>query len=157
MINTQLHNQLIEQEIQRKVYEAQKRVQEAKMQVLKERLRQALYIVGFLFIVLILLIILYRIFPNKIINCLEKSNNINTAIKSFKEIKQENLNHKKSSTKPFNGVEYVKENNYVYKLVYKNGVLIQEIKLAPTIIESIEQKHEKIPQFSTIKKDKDAQ
>ncbi len=147
MINTQLHNELIEQEIQRKAYAAQKRVQEAKTQVLKERLKQTFYITGFLFIVLLLLIILYWLFPNKTISYYKRLNHVETAKKS----------DKKSGTRPLNGIEYVKKNNYVYKRVYKDGVLMQEIKLAATITASRKQKHENIPQFATLKKDKDTQ
>jgi hypothetical protein len=46
----------------------------------------------------------------------------------------------------------VKENNFIYKRVYKDGIMVQEVKLAPTIIESKEQNHEQIPQFSIPKK-----
>ena len=147
MINTQLHNELIEQEIQRKAYGAQKRVQEAKTQLLKERLKQALYLTAFLFVVLLLLIVLYWIFPNKKDIYHEHFNRIESIKKSDKE----------SGKKPLNDIEYVKMNNYVYKRVYKDGVLMQEIKLAPTITASKKQKHENIPQFATLKKDKDTQ
>ncbi len=153
MINTQLHNQLIELEIQRKAQEAKKRVQEAKTQILKERLRQALYIVGFLFIILLLLILLLWLLPNKSINY-PILNSAKSQQKNHNPIKRGNVQKKKEG-KPFSGTEYVKENNYVYKRVYKDGVMVKEEKLAPTITESKEQNHEKIPQFSMPKK-KDA-
>jgi len=153
MINTQLHNQLIELEIQRKAHEAKKRVQEAKTQILKEKLRQALYIVGFLFIILLLLIVLLWLLPNKSINI----PTLNSAKsqqhqQNHNPIKRSNNIQKKKKEKPFNGTEYVKENNYVYKRVYRDGIMVQEVKLAPTITESKEQNHEKIPQFSMPKK-----
>jgi len=155
MINTQLHNQLIELEIQRKAQEAKKRVQEAKTQILKERLRQVLYIVGFLFIILLLLVVLLWLLPNKSINYPTFNNTKNMQQQqSHNPIKRTNIQRKKEG-KPFTGTEYVKENNYVYKRVYKDGVMVQEEKLAPTITESKEQNHEKIPQFSMPKK-KDA-
>jgi len=150
MINTQLHNQLIEFEIQRKVHEATKRVQEAKTQILKERLRQALYIVGFLFIILLLLVLLVWLLPNKSINH-PTLNSANSQQQNHNPIKQSNIQKKKEG-KPFNGMEYVKENNYVYKRVYKDGMMVQEVKLAPTITESKERNHEKIPQFSIPKR-----
>ncbi len=153
MINTQLHNQLIELEIQRKAQEAKKRVQEAKTQILKERLRQALYIVGFLFIILLLLVVLVWLLPDKSINY-PSFNSAKSQQQNDNLIKRTNIQKKKEG-KPFSGTEYIKENNYVYKRVYKDGIMIQEMKLAPTIIESKEQNHEKIPQFSMPKK-KDA-
>ena len=154
MINTQLHNQLIELEIQRKAQEAKKRVQEAKTQILKERLRQALYIVGFLFIILLLLILLLWLLPNKSINYPSFNSVKNKQQQNHNPIKQTKIQKKKEG-KPFTGTEYVKEKNYVYKRVYKDGIMVQEEKLAPTITESKEQNHEKIPQFSMPKK-KDA-
>ncbi len=150
MINTQLHNQLIELEIQRKAQEAKKRVQEAKTQILKERLRQALYIVGFLFIILLLLVVLVWLLPDKSINY-PSFNSAKSQQQNDNLIKRTNIQKKKEG-KPFSGTEYIKENNYVYKRVYKDGIMIQEMKLAPTIIESKEQNHEKIPQFSMPKK-----
>ena len=153
MINTQLHNQLIELEIQRKAQEAKKRVQEAKTQILKERLRQALYIVGFLFIILLLLVVLLWLLPNKSINypSFNSVKNQQEQQQNHNPIKRSNTQKKKEG-KPFSGTEYVKENNYVYKRVYKDGVMVKEEKLAPTITESKEQNHEKIPQFSMPKK-----
>ena len=150
MINTQLHNQLIELEIQRKAQEAKKRVQEAKTQILKERLRQALYIVGFLFIILLLLVVLLWLLPNNSINY-PTLNSVKSQQQNNIPIKRSNIQKKKEG-KPFSGTEYVKENNYVYKRVYKDGIMVQDEKLAPTITESKEQKHEKIPQFSMPKK-----
>jgi hypothetical protein len=46
----------------------------------------------------------------------------------------------------------VKENNFIYKRVYKAGIMVQEVKLAPIITESKEQNHKQIPQFSIPKK-----
>lgn len=160
MINTQLHNQLIDIEIQRKAIEAKKRVQEAKTEVLKERLRQALYIVGFLFIVSSLFLILLRFLPHGSFNkCPSLVKTSKTITKeggnTHKENPNKNLNQKRSSQnakKLFNGIEYVKENNLIYKRIYKDGELIKEEPLAPTIKESKEIKHEKIPQFSTAKR-----
>jgi len=146
MINTQLHNQLIDLEIQRREHEAKKRIQEVKTEMLKERLRQALYVVGFLFVVLLLTVLLLRLSPNRTINC-PIQNSINQKQKNYSQIKRNDTKKKK-----FNGIEYVKKNNYIYKRVYKDGVVVQEIKLAPTIEQSKEQNHEKIPQFSVPKK-----
>ena len=162
MINIQLHNQLMEIEMHRKAIEANKRVQEAKTQILIERLWRALYITGFLFIVLLLLVILLWLLPSKSIDLPTFSDKKTETINSNKDIhknttvkKIEKSNIEKSDQKPFNGVEYVKENNYIYKRVYKEGLLVEEIKLAPTITESKTIKHEKIPQFSTLKSNKD--
>jgi len=148
MINTQLHNQLIELEIQRKAQESKKRVQEAKTQVLKERLKQALFIVGFVFIILLLLILLLWLLPDKSIKCPTYNGAKNQEKQSQTLIKQQSNMYKQKEEKPFTGTEYIKENNYIYKRAYKDGIMVQEVKLAPTITESKEQKHEKIPQFS---------
>jgi len=154
MINTQLHNQLIELEIQRKTQEAKKRVQEAKTQILKERLRQASYIVGFIFVILLLVILLLWLLPNRFTNSLAL-NNAKIQKENHNILKRNKIKKKESKKKegePFSGTEYVKENNFVYKRVYKEGIMVLEEKLAPTITESKKQNHEKIPQFSMPKK-----
>lgn len=162
MINTQLHNKLIDIEIERKAVEAKKRIQEAKTQVLKERLRQALYIAGFLFIVLLMLVVLLWLLPDKSVNfpSIGRMGSEQTKHNQGKEKSpntKEKQKHKKKQTsqgakKLFSGTEYIKENNYIYKRVYKDGILVQEKKLAPTITESKRLKKENIPQFSTLKK-----
>ena len=159
MINTQLHNQLIDIEIQRKAIEAKKRVQEAKTEVLKERLRQALYVVGFLFIVSVLFLILLRFLPHDSFRCPSLGADANAINEKSSDMHKKNSNEKtnqkqssQSAKKLFSGIEYVKVNNLVYKRVYKDGELIKEEPLAPTIKESKEIKHEKIPQFSTAKR-----
>ncbi len=158
MIDTQLHNRLIDLEIERKIIEAKKIVQETKTQVLKERLTQALYIAGFLFIIFLMLILLFRFLPKGFIS---PSTNINDTFMKDNKIKKKNTNIKqyhqkkhlsKESKKVLNGIEYVKENNFIYKRIYKDGNLIKEKKLAPTILESKKIKNENIPQFSTLKK-----
>jgi len=151
MINTQLHNELIEQEIQRKAYEAKKRVQEAKTQLLKERLKQALLIGGFLFIMLLLLILLYKLLP-KTESCTKEFYNATITQTDKQKIQHHNKPSQDKKQSLFNGVEYIKKDNYIYKRVYKNGVLEDDIQLAPTIIESKQQKHENIPQFAILKK-----
>ena len=160
MINTQLHNQLIDIEIERRAVEATKRVQEAKTKVLKERLKQALYIVGFLFAVALMLVVVLRLLSHNpnicplAVNNTEK-HNYQSSKKEFgsqkKESKIKSFSPQKEK-KFFSGTEYVKENNYVYKRVYKNGDLIKEERLEPTILESKKVKKENIPQFSTLKK-----
>ncbi len=162
MINTQLHNQLIDIEIQRKAVEAKKRVQEAKTEVLKERLRQALLIAAFLFVVLLMLEILIRFFPLKALHCpsIEGLSSASTQYIPKNESQTDQNSHtdrnKKYSSLDkktlFSGTEYVKEKNYIYKRVYKDGELIKEERLAPTILESKKLKKEHIPQFSTLKK-----
>lgn len=153
MINTQLHNQLIEIEIERKAIEARKKVQEANTHLLKERLRQALYIVGFMFIVLLMVIALLWLLPNRSVNIPSFEVIHHELIKTDNTEKRDSIRKKKHTKKLFSGTEYIKENNYIYKRVYKDGVLIEEEKLAPTIIESIKLKKEDIPQFSTLKMD----
>jgi len=48
--------------------------------------------------------------------------------------------------KLFNGTDYVKHDNFVFKRVWKKGVLVSETKLKSTIEDS--RKVEKIPRFS---------
>jgi hypothetical protein len=160
MINTQLHNQLIDIEIERKAIEAKKRVQEAKTQVLKERLRQVLYIAGFLFIVLLMLVALLWLLPNRSLKMPSFGDTNSEVIKNNKVKKTDSLKKEEQkkekisqgAKKLFSGTEYVKENNYIYKRVYQDGILMKEEKLAPTITESKKLKKEDIPQFSTLKK-----
>lgn len=161
MINTQLHNQLIDIEIQRKAVEAKKRVKEAKTEVLKERLKQALLIAAFLFVVLLMLEILMRFFPLKALHCPSIGGYSSASTQHIqKNDPQKDQNshtdrnkiHSSDQKKLFSGTEYIKEKNYVYKKVYKDGELIQEERLAPTILESKKLKKEHIPQFSTLKK-----
>ena len=66
----------------------------------------------------------------------------------IKEQKQSKLKEKKEDKKlvPKNGIDYVKHDNFVFKRVWEDGILIKETKLAPTIKES--RKKEKIPQFA---------
>ena len=156
MINTQLHNQLIDIEIARRVVESKKRIQGVKTEVLKERLRQSLYIAGFIFVILLMLVALLWLLPNKSIKLPSIGGAKSEVTKDYKP-KERNTPEKKkqiskNTKKLFSGVEYVKEKNYVYKRIYKDGRLIEEEKLAPTIRESKKLKKENIPQFSTLKK-----
>ena len=160
MINTQLHNQLIDIEIARRVVEAKKRIHGVKTEVLKEKLRQALYIAGFLFIILLMLVALLGLLPNKSIKLPSIDRAKSEVTKEHKPIEKNTLDKTKQTSKNtkklFSGIEYVKEKNYVYKRIYKYGRLIEEEKLAPTIRESKKLKKENIPQFSTLKKSESA-
>jgi hypothetical protein len=171
MINTELHNTLVEKEILNKQIEFDKINQRAKTELMVEKLKSVLLVIGVVFIVCLLIIFLYWLFPNK--------HNQNTvAIKQVEQLlknckcdcnctqkkivqkkgdinkKQQNnidrkipKNGKLKNGKLKNGDEYIKYNNYIYKRSWKNGVLIEEIKMKPTIDES-RKNGEQIPQFS---------
>ena len=98
--------------------------------------------------------------PHDSLRCPSISTASATAAKESSTTTEKPSNKKANQTrspqngkKLYNGTEYVKEKNYVYKRVYKNGELIKEERLAPTILESKRVKKENIPQFSTLKKD----
>jgi len=156
MINTELHNQLIEQEIQRKIVESETRNIQAKRGVLKEKLVHVLLISGVIFIILLMLIFLYWIFPNKSFSSvanmkqlenLIKENSVcvdknSTSVEVMPEPKKEEIFQKGT---PKNGTEYIKKDNYIFERTWKNGLLIQERRLEPTIRESETKSIKKIP------------
>jgi len=141
MINTKLHNLLMEEDIQQKTISASINTTLLKRELLKTRLINYSFIALFIMFVLILLMILYYFFPNR--------NFLTLGLKQ--QAKTHKVQH--SPTPPIhlkNGIEYVKHDNFVFKRVWKDGVLLKEKRLAPTIEES--RAIEKIPQFSIEKK-----
>jgi hypothetical protein len=176
MINTDLHNTLVEKEMENKLIESDKINQRARTYLMIEKLKSVLLIIGVIFLVCLLLIFLYWIFPNKnnegVLNIkqIEKlikecscdcncSKNIvqdKTSNKSSEVLpKQTSINVKETrkikkdiNSKVKNGDEYIKHDNYVYKRTWKDNKMIKEIKMEPTIDET-RKSGEKIPQFAS--------
>lgn len=170
MINTELHNSLVEKEIQNKLIESDRINQKAKTELMKEKLKSVLLISAVIFIILLMLTFLYWIFPNK------QSHNISTLqiekllkqyskecdcndefkqqvkspeIKKSRKKGDEDKGNGDSSKELKNGTDYVKHDNHVYKRTWKNGVLVEDIQLEKTIEESRKKAQEKIPQLAT--------
>lgn len=149
MINTDLLNQLVKEDIQQKELSAQVNTVLLKRKLLKERLINYSIIIAFIIAILLLLMFLYYLFPNKecVQRLLTQDNNKKEIITTpnnqplFKNDKTEN-----KKMIPKNGIDYVKHDNFVYKRVWKDGLLVKETKLASTIKES--RKLEEIPQLS---------
>jgi len=163
MINTELHNQLIEKEMQKKGIEYDRINQIAKRAVLIERLKSYLLIACLIFIILLMLEALLWLFPSKSFGAIHTPCNKERIIKkdSNKSTKHKNntkflsttktkdnntLNTSKHTLK--NGTEYIKHDNFVYERVWKDGELIKEIKLERTIKDS-RAKTKQIPQLAT--------
>ncbi len=162
MINTELHNKLIEQEVQRKIIESEIRITKAQREILKERLVQTLLIAGVVFIIVLLLIFLYWIFPNKSFNNISNMKQIEQLIKENNCFPDDNSTKKLEIQKPIeknlveilkkgslkNGTEYIKKDNYVFERTWKDGLLVKELRLQATIKDSEIASTKKIPTFS---------
>lgn len=173
MINTELHNELIEKQILVKLTQADHINEKAKREVLKEKLKSILMIMFVIFIALFLLILLYWLFPSssdnehitmeKVEKLIEKStcqcNNQKISLQESNTNATNNQNNaSKINTKTNkrilkNGIEYVKFNNHVYKRFWEKGELVKEQKLEETIDKSRKIQKEKIPQLATPKKE----
>jgi len=168
MVNTKLHNELIEKEIEKKKIEYDHINQKAKQKVIIEKLKSYAFIAIFVFFVLLLLEVLLWLFPSKHAstsdmskvqkvvcecNCTKNTQpHPSQASKNGsngdldQKAKNSGSNNDKSSLK--NGIEYVKHDNFVFERTWKNGVLIKERKLAPTIKDA-RKKVKHIPQLAT--------
>ena len=164
MINTKLHNALIEKDIEQKALASDINTMLLKRELLKERLKNYSLIVLFLAFVVMLCMILYYFFPYKnemkaFINH-DEPKEFTIDNKPFPKPKEERNKDKSKVTPkeqekkmvPKNGVDYVKQDNYVYKRIWEDGILVKETKLASTIKES--RKIEKIPQLADEIKEK---
>jgi len=159
-INTKLHNFLIEEaSIQNNVI-AQTNTILLKRELLKERLKNYAMIIVFIMFVLVLFIMLYRFFPHyfpfnntvattQIADTKECPKQINRYVDNQDNFTVQETNDKKMmqpKRKLFNGTDYVKHDNFVYKRVWEKGILVSETRLKATIEDS--RKVEKIPRFS---------
>lgn len=161
MINTDIHNTLIENEIKNKILKSDIANQREKTALMMEKLKSALLVIGVIFIILLLLIVLYWIFPNKNFssgangeqitkcNCDKKIKETNQKFQTMDLKKQELPDSKDIATdvKKINGDEYVKKNNHVYKRTWEDGKIIKEVKFKPTI-EETRKYGENIPQLA---------
>ena len=160
MINTSLHNELIDREIDKRCVQADIFIQKEKNRLMRERLKSYGYLVGFVFVVLLLLVLLLWLLPNfsgSSSNNNECGKENITQTKRIEIPKKELLMPTPANQKEHNtqengtfkdGVEYVKKDNYVYRREWKEGRMIVETQLEPTIDASREQRDEKIPQIS---------
>lgn len=152
MINTKLHNYLIEKDMEQKSVLSQMQIESLRSELLKQRLKNYAYIALFVFFILLLFILLLKILPMNINGfnnpfALNSTTDIKTTAPSFsKHNNQDELSKDKEPVTLKNGIDYIKENNLVYKREWEDGVLVQKTKLASTIKES--QKLEDIPKFS---------
>lgn len=186
MINTQLHNTLIEKEMEHKILQYDLLMQKRKTAVFREKLKSTLLIIAVIFLILLLLIFLYWIFPSKNgENSYDTPSGTKKSTSSPQNIKKviapeqssgakglptfipkrenptnTNKSNKQGSTQEYelkNGIEYIKQNNYVYKKEWKDGYLTHETKLEKTIEDSRKKFKEKIPQLAAPKQGKNKQ
>ena len=176
MINTQLHNELMEKDIQKKLINIDILIQKEKRVLLFEKSKSYLLIIALVFLVLLLLIFLFWIFPNKSFSSKEtlpqvikvectcncdkssKEKEVNPVLKNIEndhdtkkqEVKKSKQNLGSGMYK--DGSEYIKEGNHIHKRTWKDGDLIDDIMLEETIEESREKHKEDIPQISTPEK-----
>ena len=169
MINTQLHNKLMEKDMQKKLVQTDILIQKEKKALLYEKSKSYLVIIALVFLVLFLFIFLFWIFSNKNLRSnevLPQAINVECHCdcdKNFKKQKVDpiqdtnttkkhkvkNSNKKLSGDTYKNGNEYVKEGNHIHKKSWNNGNLIKDITLEETIQESRDKYKEDIPQIST--------
>jgi len=154
MINTQLHNELIDDMAYRITMASKEQSQKLEFENRKAKLFYIFKIILAILILLLLILLLYKIFismDNSIDRSYSKKveqpyNNQAKKIKRKKVLDNENnLVYK-------NGVEYIKRNNHVYQIVWDNGILVKEIQLEETIEKSRKKNNIDIPQLS-IRKD----
>ncbi len=166
MINTELHNRLIEKEIERKLIESNRLNKIVENRLLIEKLKAFMSYMVVLFLVLVMSIVLYRIFPSKSIYANMQTQKIQKIVKE-QISKQECCNQASSESTPkkiaqinevpkkkkkvkkiTDGVDFVKGNGYVYKRVWKDGKVIKIKQLEKSIEESRKKMQEKIPKFA---------
>ena len=181
MINTELHNALIEKQMQKSVIAAERLSMREQRALKREKVFSYLPLVGFVFLILLLLILLYWLFPVKDFSSLfqsspsrEKQVECPTEEKLLIGPKQDKeLRPKESvplkrvpvSRQPKNdsslkseegvlkeGIEYVKHDHHVYKRTWEAGRLVSDERLEETIEDSRAKSNEKIPQLATPKK-----
>lgn len=154
MINTKLHNYLIEKDMEQKTIQSKIHIESLKSDLLMHRLKNYALIALFIFFILLLIKILFYSLPNSTdilrnpeVYNKQTNENFPHEKKAFNEEENPPIQtsaHNKKVLK--NGIDYIKEDNLIYKRVWENAKLVKKIKLAPTIKES--KNIEKIPQFS---------
>jgi len=163
MINTELHNTLIDQQVQKSII-ASERLRIREQRALKqEQILSYLPLVGMIFLILLLLIILLWLLPTKSFSF--SSGNGSHSQKSVREEKsvptQPILKQEQKTVAPSthskegvlkDGVEYVKHDHHVYKRTWRAGQLVSDERLEESIEDSRTKKNEQIPQLATPKK-----
>lgn len=159
-INTKLHNLLIEESTKQNNILAQTNTMVLKRDLLKQRLINYSMIVLFIFVLLLIFILLFKfVFDSGYIaknqdttktTIVKKDQNSNKKADIPFQNNAEQFEKSTSSNNKkkhlINGIDYVKKDNFIYKRVWKGGVVVKEKKLKQTIEDS--RKYEKIPQFS---------
>ena len=150
MIDTKLHNGLIDEDAKQRIISAKIDTTLLKRELLKERLKNYAYILIFIFLVLMLFGMLFRlfsffgIFGFRTLGFKGGFSPLHTQTQTTIQ------KPTPSKQNPYDGIDYIKKEHFIYKREWKDGELIKETKLAPTIKES--RQKEKIPQFSAPKK-----
>ncbi len=157
MINTELLNAIREQQVKNIVINTDIINTRSRQGMLKERLKSAAWIALTLFFVALLVMILLKLYGiglggSRVQNSSDfipsKQTDIPSVITPFAPFK----NIDKNDSAPLaNGIDYIKFNNYIYKRVWKNGLLVKSEMLERSIEESRSKRDEKIPQFSVPK------
>ena len=162
-INTELLNILIDEASVQSNLIAKKNTILEERELLKERLIKYIYYFLFIVAIFIVIMILFKIFypkslhkttSDKIVyvkDCKKQHDNLfnakvnNKLHKAYKAEKITNSNNQIKS-KPFSGIDYVKQNHFIYKRIWEEGILVEQKRLKTTIEDS--RKLEKIPQFA---------
>jgi len=155
MVNSTLHNQLIDDIAKKILFVSRLEYQKLYYKYL---LKKILLFLIFLILILIFLSIL-RFFYRSLVGNTKNYDKIQISQKklpnktlSNKIVTTNNSNTPKlkydANKKLFNGIEFVKKDHYIYQRVYKDGILIKEIKLKKTIQNSQKALSVKIPRFA---------
>ena len=154
MINTQLHNQLVDDMAHRITIASKGQSDKLQHENKRANLKYYFMLMLYLIVIFFLLLLLYRFYLstelNKIGNSAQKTEQPNK-IKE-KQAKGTKALDDKNNLVYKNGIEYVKRDNYVYQRVWEDGILVEEIRLEETIEKSRENSKLMIPQLS-IRKD----
>ena len=168
MIDTSLHNQLIDKEITRKLVDADRGIQKSKNALMIDRVTYYVPVVLFLALVALLIIMLLRL-----ISALAPSSSSSSNAQEYTQpatprpsFEQANPNDTDPTTQDPNGqdpsthdktkkapklkegIEYFKYDNHVYKRTWEKGIIINVERLEETIEESRKKLNEEIPQFA---------
>jgi len=157
MINTQLHNQLVDDMAYRITMASKEQSYKLEFENRKMKLIYIFKIILAILILLLLMLLLYKTF-------LSIDNSIN---KSYSKKVEQSYNNQTKQTKRKkvldnennlvykNGQEYIKRDNHVYQRVWEDGILVKEIRLEETIEKSREKSSVDIPQLSIRKEGKE--
>ena len=163
MINTELHNTLIDQQVQKSIIASERLHMREQSALKQEKVLSYLPLVGMIFLILLLLIILSWLLPTKSFSFSSASGSRSQEF--VREPKsaptQPILQHEPKTVAPLthskedvlkDGVEYVRHDHHVYKRTWRAGRLVSDERLQESIEDSRTKLNEKIPQLATPKK-----